>query len=459
MEYIYILLISIILLLFIFTILILYYTCNEEEFFESDSNNNYYHFYVINLDRNRENANHILNFLRNKNWSYERVSGVDGKKHMNITKTCNEQGYDDLLCMGDEYRNTHHGATGCYLSHINCLKKIANGKYKWGIILEDDALFLDPNIDIIKLLKDNEDVDMIWLNANVDKVNEYIDGIPGCCTHGMIFKKEAARDIYHKLMPGSAYTNMYKEQHRFQDGLEKDCLYDWILTEFISDYGINCRWYSLVLQNPLQESQIDIKDDTKKLEFIHIPKNAGTAIEKAAKDVGIIWGYENEYIKDKYKNWDITDKYMCNIWHKPDNIYNTDTFAIVRNPYDRIVSNYNCKWINSDCTNDINHMNNWILNKLNDLNNDISIDDCHFIPQYIYIYRKREDTTYVLKYENNLKENFDNLMKSYNLPIRFPTTKTNEKICNLTSDDLYDETKEAIYNYYILDFIIFQYEK
>ena len=73
----------------------------------------------------------------------------------------------------------------------------------------------------------------------------------------------------------------------------------------------------------------------KELKFIHITKNAGTFIEDIAKRKNILFGrFHGEY----------------GFWHHffpnvDENIKNKyDWFMVVRNPYDRIISEYYCNW-------------------------------------------------------------------------------------------------------------------
>ena len=77
----------------------------------------------------------------------------------------------------------------------------------------------------------------------------------------------------------------------------------------------------------------------KQLKFIHIPKTAGTSIENAGKKINIDWGrYHKEYIPEKiayhFHHHTILSKL------NPDIVNKYDWFMVVRNPYDRILSEY-----------------------------------------------------------------------------------------------------------------------
>ena len=73
----------------------------------------------------------------------------------------------------------------------------------------------------------------------------------------------------------------------------------------------------------------------KELKYIHITKCAGTYIEDLDKKYNIRWGrYHKEY------GWHHTIFTRLN--YKLKRKY--DWFMIVRNPYERILSEYYCKW-------------------------------------------------------------------------------------------------------------------
>ena len=81
----------------------------------------------------------------------------------------------------------------------------------------------------------------------------------------------------------------------------------------------------------------------KELKFIHITKCAGSFIEYLGKKNNIKWGkYHKEY--------KCPTLHHTAPWHHPFSILNKDLkqkyewFVIVRNPYDRILSEYYCKW-------------------------------------------------------------------------------------------------------------------
>ena len=192
--------------------------------------------YVINLDKRKDRLDN-LNIKKN----YIRVSGIDGSQFESITEACKSEGYPDLLCLGDNSRKSHKGAIGCYLSHLKCLKLIKKGYSEWGLILEDDAVFLDNDFNLEKLI--DKKWDIIFLNAYNDKIKK-MKGIPNNSTHAMLINKRVAGKLLNLLEPNSEHIKKYK----------KICLYDWILFNVAKDF--KCKWYSLVKQNKNLKSDI-----------------------------------------------------------------------------------------------------------------------------------------------------------------------------------------------------------
>ena len=130
---------------------------------------------------------------------------------------------------------------------------------------------------------------------------------------------------------------------------------------------------------------------TKSLNFIHITKNAGTTIEDIAKEEGILWGrFNDEYCKNVYTTENISDpwhNYFPNLNKSIRSKY--DWFLVVRNPYDRVLSEfkYHVKMNgNKEFTTDT--FNNFIQNKIkeaHDTNTRLGKYGGHFAPQYKYL--------------------------------------------------------------------------
>lgn len=194
----------------------------------------------------------------------------------------------------------------------------------------------------------------------------------------------------------------------------------------------------------------------KELKFIHITKCAGSTIEELGRENGILWGrYHKEYrwwhefFPDKDKN--LKNKY--------------DWFMVVRNPYDRIISEFYCKWggpkksenftekefnsyIKEKILTRYNHKF-WQLSKTSKGN--------HYSEQYKYIDNK--STIHILHFEN-IKNDFDTLMKKYKINIKFNLhVNASTKKKKFTKQSLSPEVINLINRVYHFDFVKFGYKK
>ena len=189
----------------------------------------------------------------------------------------------------------------------------------------------------------------------------------------------------------------------------------------------------------------------KPLKFIHITKNAGTSIEELGKKNNILWGkHHKEY------GW----------WHepffkKPHSIKSKyNWFAVVRNPYTRIISEFYCKWgtfmKKSKKEISVEEFNAIIKNKILDRNNKKEWWVYgHYLEQYLYIDMRYK--IHILKLEN-IKEEFENLMNQYSLDIKLDVIMNkNEK--QYTIDNLSRDVIDLINVVYDRDFKMFGYKK
>lgn len=195
----------------------------------------------------------------------------------------------------------------------------------------------------------------------------------------------------------------------------------------------------------------------KELKFIHITKCAGTFVEEIGYKNKIMWGsFHNEY------GW----------WHecfinKSDKLKNKyDWFVIVRNPYERILSEYYCEWGGIGKKN-ISHtkkeFNQFLINKIINRELDCTISKDHYMEQYKYI--DSNTTIHIIKKENLYCE-LKKLFIDYDIPINideYIKNKINNKECKnneciFTIDDFEPELIKLINQVYEKDFILFGYE-
>lgn len=201
---------------------------------------------------------------------------------------------------------------------------------------------------------------------------------------------------------------------------------------------------------------IFLEQKQKKLKFIHITKCAGTFIETVGKDNNIKWGqFHNEY-----RCWTLP---YNSPWHHPFSILNKnlkkkyDWFVIVRNPYDRILSEYYCIWGGiKRKTNKHNKLkfNKYLIDKIKNR----GIKNYHYYEQYKYL--DNYSKIHIVKFEK-LNEELPLLFSKYNLDI---------KLDNYNKINYFDKKKYSIYDFdkelinlinkvYSKDFELFNYTK
>lgn len=213
------------------------------------------------------------------------------------------------------------------------------------------------------------------------------------------------------------------------------------------------------------------KFETRRLEFVHITETGGKSIEMAAAvHAGLKWGKCHYY--DCRKNWkrelepdfDWEGIDRKSWWHHLpqkfplSNGYNpydgANLFAVVRNPYDRILSEYyhtEAGYLGPN-KNDPNTMNTVVRSKIG------SRWISHYIPQHEYIYIDGiRNVDYVLRYES-LDVEFNQLMKKYNIPVSLSMMKSCSDDATLMTNDFDDTTIAMINDYYKKDFELFNYK-
>ena len=204
-----------------------------------------------------------------------------------------------------------------------------------------------------------------------------------------------------------------------------------------------------------------------KLIFIHIPKCGGTSIEVYIsnnyklkyKFCNVLNNIEkNSYILDKKSGSKALQHLTAlEIRQNFNDFEKYYKFSVVRNPYDRIISEYHwSRTIKSYKSYNkfddfLKHVQNVFKNK--DFYKNLFSD--HLIPQYLFLYENNKlivDKVY--KFEE-FYEIEKNLKDKYNIDRKM-------RVCNKTKKEkikLNKIQKEVIYNLYKKDFELFKYDK
>ena len=211
------------------------------------------------------------------------------------------------------------------------------------------------------------------------------------------------------------------------------------------------------------------------LQLSHITKTAGSSIEASSKKNNISWGVNNQNL------WKLIQKHTetrnAESWHTPLSFVTDDFlielkktynfFCIVRNPYERAISEYYCRFgsiyffqKSNISINELGlfnrHLNNGLLKIRDKFQNNNYHHLAHWQKQHFYFLKNKKliiDKSHILKFEN-LQTEFDMLLKQYNIILPL-TERISYAICDkfFGVADLNKENICLINEIYYEDFI------
>jgi hypothetical protein len=193
--------------------------------------------------------------------------------------------------------------------------------------------------------------------------------------------------------------------------------------------------------------------------FIHIPKTGGTSIlrmfglELEVKDFNIFYHQDNTCEYDHASAKFLKQNINPDIWNE------SYKFAVVRNPYDRLVSEFFWKKKDNDiriisCRDiEFSQFVKYIFDNFNSVMSLPHKEKSHFIPQHEFVLQKEIE---IHKFQN-LNYLISALSNKYNLQI--PSICFNKSNHNPYHTYYTKELKDLVYEMYKEDFIQFEFKR
>ena len=248
----------------------------------------------------------------------------------------------------------------------------------------------------------------------------------------------------------------------------------------------------------------------RRLEYVHVPKTGGTSVERAASEQGLAWSachfktHLDDFSKIPCPKTDlfflfrryakVTSKGSDHVsgWHScPPKLFSgqndfykgftpygdASLFTIVRNPYDRILSEWYYSTTREKDRNNAGLFNRKMVERLQEFaatgkypkdpadfylpNNPYFWYDGHNIPQHDFVFDgDKQVVDHVILYEN-VHADFHKLMQYYRLNVTISSQRTNAYSGQkkLTAKNFTTETLALVHKLYGRDFEEFGYEK
>lgn len=184
--------------------------------------------------------------------------------------------------------------------------------------------------------------------------------------------------------------------------------------------------------------------------FVHVPKTAGTSIEKCLRDINdknqIVGGHSTSDSLLKFKKRDFSNYF---------------TFTIVRNPWDRLLSAYlymhkmdTCSILGNKPIKEHKTFESFVMNYCTEK---VIHENMHLKPQYIFLCIKDKIAVdYWGKYEH-LNDEWSLICRKLKVNINLPwLNKSNES--NEYTSHYTEEMRKKVEKLYIKDIILFNYQ-
>jgi len=220
-------------------------TYNIDMFHDGIIRNNSFDVYLINMGKNVDRLNNFVEQYKKSDLSFKsmyRYEAIDGRT-VKIKDYVSPRAYLEIMSAEKTGTRTKHyqltpGGVGCYLSHQNVMKIVAESNKEFAVVFEDDCT-IDSHIyekltDV--MLEIPSDWDILLLGCHCIrclKYEKYADIDRFFQTHGYVIHNKSAAKIYDHLSKmqieaqiDTVLSNMIKE------GIIKVyCLNNWLVQQ------------------------------------------------------------------------------------------------------------------------------------------------------------------------------------------------------------------------------------
>ena len=166
---------------------------------------------VINLDRSPERLVNMRKRLSHFSFKWERQAAVDG----GLLPALKANDVNEHLYEIQHGKSLSRAEVGCYLSHIQAMRRFIESRQKYLLICEDDACFrsdLEPILECLFLNDCKWDVVKLSgfhnprLIRSYSLVSEYVLGVPMTQhrnTAAVLYNRKGAQQFIEHMMPMS----------------------------------------------------------------------------------------------------------------------------------------------------------------------------------------------------------------------------------------------------------------
>lgn len=203
---------------------------NIDRFHDGTISHDSFDVYLINMGKNVDRLNNFVEQYKKSDMNFKsmyRYEAIDGRT-VKIKDYVSPRAYAEIMSAEKTgYRTKHYqltpGGVGCYLSHQNVIKIVAESEKEFAIIFEDDCI-IDSHIyekltDIMMEIPNDWDILLLGCQCiRCLKYEKYSDIDRFFQTHGYVIHKHSADKIYKYLSKlqieaqiDTVLSNMIKE--------------------------------------------------------------------------------------------------------------------------------------------------------------------------------------------------------------------------------------------------------